>query len=395
MQEEKFISWDKDKAYSLVSGGLIYTLLRKLGFYTEGKLGFMQRALLFALMGWLPLLILSLFDGTFSGEDGQLAFVNDFLLHIRLLLVVPFLIWIEKLIDPAFDGYMNSIRRLIPVEDEKKFRDVVIRTDKLSNSWIPEILFLVIIYGLYFINWENLDLLGSRWRITDSSSNINPTSIYYIFISLPLYQFLLARWLWRWIVWVFTVLKFSQLNLRIEASHADQMAGLEFLSLVPMSFCLMCLALSSIFSAIIGEEIVYHGATLVTYVYTIIIFVITIPVIIHLPLLAFIPMLFRTRARAINRFGSLIQYHNHLYQQKWMEGKMPDKESILPSMDNSSMADINGSYQQAVKGMILIPINRNSMIYIILLLLIPFTPLILTMYSFSDLISKLVSIVSG
>ena len=31
MQEEKFISWNEDKTYSLVSGGLIYSLLLKLG----------------------------------------------------------------------------------------------------------------------------------------------------------------------------------------------------------------------------------------------------------------------------------------------------------------------------------------------------------------------------
>ena len=72
-----------------------------------------------------------------------------------------------------------------------------------------------------------------------------------------------------------------------------------------------------------------------------------------------------------------------------MEGKLPEGENILSSLDNSSMADINGSYQQAVKELELIPVNRKSLVAIMFLLLIPFTPLLFTIYSFSELISKM------
>jgi hypothetical protein len=103
----------------------------------------------------------------------------------------------------------------------------------------------------------------------------------------------------------------------------------------------------------------------------------------------------KAKARAINRFGSLIQYHNNLYKVKWMEGKLPSDDNILPSLDNSSMADINTSYQQAVQGMNLIPITRNQIIYAALILMIPFIPLIFTQYSLIELLSKLAQIVTG
>jgi hypothetical protein len=78
-----------------------------------------------------------------------------------------------------------------------------------------------------------------------------------------------------------------------------------------------------------------------------------------------------------------------------MEGQLPKNEHLLGSLDNSSMADINGSYQQAVKEMSIIPINRKSLIWMILMLMIPFLPLLFTMYSLKDLVDKLLKVVGG
>ena len=139
--KNKFISWDEDKDYSLVSGGLVYFLLRKLRLLKEGDRNLLFRGLILSLIAWLPLIVMSLADGTFLGEDGNLGVAQDFVLHIRLLLVVPFLIWIEKLIDPAFNIYMNATRRLIPPEEEAVFERTEAQTDSLSKSWLPEILF--------------------------------------------------------------------------------------------------------------------------------------------------------------------------------------------------------------------------------------------------------------
>jgi len=390
MKKNKFISWDQDKDYSLVRGGFLYFLINKLGLCGDSNLDLLLRALTFALLSWLPLLVFSVFYGTFFGTAGQLGFGQDFLTHLRLLVVVPFLVWVEKLIDPAFSEYMNSTRRIIPRDEEEKFGKLERFIDKLLNSWLPDILFLLLIYFFYLTSLQIMNQPELRWYDTG-----DPDRIYYYAISLPIYQFLFFRWLWRWFIWAFSVVKISRMNLQIEASHADQMAGLEYLSLVPLAFCVMCLAPAIVFSAMIGEEILYTGTTLTSFGYHIFFFVISIPIIVHLPLLTFMPLMIRIKARGITRFGSLIQYHNNLFKEKWMEGKLPEKESILPSLDNSSMADLNGSYQQAVQGMQLIPISRRALVFVALMLLVPFLPLAFTMYSLGELFSKLAKIVKG
>ena len=78
-----------------------------------------------------------------------------------------------------------------------------------------------------------------------------------------------------------------------------------------------------------------------------------------------------------------------------MEGQLPKDDHILGSLDNSSMSDINGSYQQAVKDMSIVPINQKSIIGMVLMLLIPFLPLLFTKYSLKDLIMNLMQVVSG
>jgi len=218
---------------------------------------------------------------------------------------------------------------------------------------------------------------------------------YYLFISVPVYQFLIIRWTWRWLIWAYSVLRISNLNLQIEASHADQMAGLEFMRLVPLTFCFLSLAFSAMYSALIGEDILYNGATLKEYYYPILFYAVLVTIGIHLPLIFMIPNLIKVRARAMNKFSSLIQYHNNLYREKWMEGQLPEDDHILGSLDNSSMADINGSYQQAVKEMSVIPINRNSIVGAIVMLLVPFIPLLFTEFSLKILLSKLLQVVSG
>jgi len=183
MKDDKFISWAEDKKYSLVTGGFIYTLLKKLNIIPKAETGIFKRALLIGLVAWVPLMIMTLIDGTFFGEEVTLSFIEDFAVHIRLLVVVPFLIIIEKIIDPAFDDYMNSTRRLIDKKDESVFLKISSRIDKLSNSWIPEIIFLLLIYTTFFFNIYQFDLSVSRWSTDIGDGGIDLAGAYYLFVA--------------------------------------------------------------------------------------------------------------------------------------------------------------------------------------------------------------------
>lgn len=390
----KLISWDDDKQHSLVSGGLIYSITMKFKFIAKKKHQLLYTAVLFSLVAWVPLLLLSIIDGTFIGNKVEINFLEDFSIHARLLVVIPFLILIEKMVDTAYDKYINSTRRRVISEEKNLFDSITKKVDRLSNSFIPEIIFLIVIYGAFFYYKVETDVSISIWNQI-SEGNFTITGWYLVAVGFPIYQLLIARWLWRWIIWFYSLIKFSRLELEIDATHADKMAGMEYLNIVPLTFGVLFLSSAIVFAAKIGMDITYYASTLKEYYFTILGFVVTIPLILFLPLLFFTPTIIKAKIYSINYFGSLIQYHNVLFREKWLGGKLPESESSLGSLDNSSLADINSSYQQSVSDINIIPINLKMLISIALLLLIPFLPLLLTFYSLSELISKLTSIVFG
>lgn len=391
----KQIHWENFTEHSLVTGGLLYSILVKLRLNSRNNPRFLKRALVLSAISWVPLCILTLLDGSFIGSGVAIPFLKDFVVHTRFLLVVPFLILAEKFIDPAYDNYINSTGLIVEPDREKEFQAIVDRTDRVSNSWIPEGLFLALIYILIFLNWEQSSTGISRWEFSrqGSSMSLSIAGLWFVFVSIPIYQMLLARWLWRWLVWAYSAVRFAGLELRLEASHADQMAGLSYLSIVPLAFGVLCAALAAVFSSQIGEAVVYRGAALMDFKYGVGFFVVLLPLLLFSPLLAYVPLMIKTKTRGIYSFGSLVQYHNNLYREKWLEGSSPKGKSILGAADNSSMADINGSYA-AVTQMKVIPVRPWTVVELSILLLVPFTPLLGLAYSFAEIISMLAGIIA-
>ena len=67
-----------------------------------------------------------------------------------------------------------------------------------------------------------------------------------------------------------------------------------------------------------------------------------------------------------------------------MDSSSTNKEPILGAMDNSSLADINGSYTPITE-MKLIPINYKMIVLSFVMNVIPYIPLVFTYYSFTEL----------
>jgi hypothetical protein len=387
--------WESFTKHSLVTGGLLYNILLKLRLISKEDPRFLKRSLVLSAVGWVPLCVLTLLDGTFTGSGVALPFLKDFIVHTRLLLVVPFLILAEKLVDPAYDNYINSTGLIVEGDHERQFQAIVARIDRVSNSWIPEGLLLALIYILNLLTWEQSSTDLSRWEFTrrGNSMNLSIAGLWFLIVSLPIYQMLLARWLWRWIIWAYSAVRFAALDLRLEASHSDEMAGLGYLNIVPLAFGVLSVALAAVFSSQIGESVAFEGAALKDFSYGVGFFVVLLPLAIFSPLLAYVPLLVKTKTREIYSFGGLVQYHNNLYREKWLEGRPPKGESILGAADNSSMADINGTYAMVTQ-MKVIPIRPWAVVEVGLLLLIPFIPLLGLAYSLTEIISMLAGIVA-
>ena len=307
------------------------------------------------------------------------AFSRDFYLHVRFLFVVPFLILIENLVDKSFIGFLEETDDIIPDTQQNASNQLVRRLDGLTNSFIPEILVLLVFYGLISLNWDSLSIFNSdrNFLLHTNSNSLAIGGWYYLLICTPVFLLLVFRWLWRWIIWIYSIIRISRFSLEMDPLHADKMGGLEYLNTVPLTLSYILVAPSAVFSAHIGMEIIYHGASLSEYVIPISAYIFMLPIILFAPLLLFIPKLIGMKTWAIKNFGSTIRKHNMAYRELWIEGKGKKEETLLGTMDNSSLADINGSYGP-VQDMQVIPINRKMILMSFALNLIPYLPLVFT-----------------
>ena len=381
---------NKYKDFSLVSGGLIYSMIIRIQGKLRGNKSLRNRAIIMAALSWIPLALITTIHVLTKGDQGGVSFLADLTMYTRLLFAVPCFILVEKSIDRIFIQYVQTTEKVIHPDFKKQFDKTLNTIDKLSNSWLPEVIILLFIYALVLFNWNNMHVFesGRGYLVDSGTEKLTLAGWYFILFSLPVYQLLVFRWIWRFIIWVYSIIRFSRFEFRLEAMHTDQMAGLGYMNLFPMYFSFLAMVYGSIYASVIAMEILYNGSSLIDYIYNIIFFILAMVFFLYAPLLTYIPLLLRTKARGIYLFGSLNTEHNNDYMEKWIYNKNP-KDEILGALDNSSLNDITGSYS-AVMNMKVVPFNPRMFLTSFLLLCIPFVPLVFTMYSPGELFRNLI-----
>jgi hypothetical protein len=113
--------------FSLVRGRPFYRLLvRSHLVETESHHAF-RRAILFALIAWLPLFVLSALQGVALGSTVRIPLLFDFAANVRFLIAGPLLIIAEIIIDPRIKSrvkhFINS--GLIQEENPQDFESAV------------------------------------------------------------------------------------------------------------------------------------------------------------------------------------------------------------------------------------------------------------------------------
>ena len=382
--------------FSLVKGGLIYKLTSIFRRNSKQKRGLMNTALALAIITWVPLAIMALFYGTLIDDDTTISFFEDFVVHVRFLLVIPFLILIEGIVDRTFINYIKVTDNIIPNNQQERYNRLVATLVKLTNSYIPEIIVLVVYYIAIFTNPDLISSedSGRNYLTYIGTNTLNMAGWYNFLIGVPIFLMVMFRWFWRWIVWFYSMIKISFFKVYIDPLHADKMAGLGYLNLVPLTFSFILVAPSAMLSAEIGIDIIYNNASFMSYSETILFYVFITPIILYLPLFIFMPKLTNARNDGIIEFGDLIRVHNYDYAKKWIDVKQENDEAILGTMDNSSLADINGSYGP-IEEIKIIPADLMAIGRSFIMNVIPYIPLVFTYYSVAELFKLLLKSMAG
>jgi hypothetical protein len=382
--------------FCLVSGGPLYQLWGRTRLSDPELRLVHRRALAASTLAWLPLLLLSWFDGRAWGSGVAMTFLQDVEVHARMLVAVPLFmlaeVWAHRELPPivrrfVLDGLVTPVER-------PRFDAAIDSATRWRNSVVAELLLVAIVYGLGIaVFWRTQFALDvNTWYASTDSGRLRSTLAgwWMVLVSMPIFLFFFLRWCYRLLIWTRFLWQVSRLDLDLEAAHPDGMAGLHFVTVTEHAYRPILLAMGSVLSGMIANRILYTGAALIEFKLEIVGTVILLLFAVLGPLLVFIPNLRSTRRRGIAEYGTLGQRYARQFRQKWASDGPAAAEPLLGSADIQSLADLHNAYQ-VVEQIPILPFHLRTLLLPTLTVLLPLAPLLLTTFSVEELVDRLAS----
>jgi hypothetical protein len=382
--------------FSLVLGGPLFQLLRR-SHLSGGALELLHRRILFIVFfAWLPLLLLSLLGGSALGGAINVSFLHDIEVQTRFLVALPVLIAAELIVHlrirPAVLKFVE--RNIIVPEELPKFHAAIDTAMRLRNSVGLEVGLVVLVYTLgQWIWWSQIAIGGATWYAIpqDTRLHLTPAGYWYVFVSVPFFQFILIRWYWRVFIWFRFLWQVSRLNLNLIPTHPDRAGGLGFLGKTAYAFGPLLFAQGALLSGIIATQILVEGKSLLSFKVQIAGFVAFFVLFTLAPLGVFMPPLLRAKRNGLGEYGRLASRYVQEFEGKWIRGGASKGDELLGSGDIQSLADLGNSYA-IIQEMRAVPFGIRDVTPLVVASAVPLLPLLLTVFSLEELVLRLIKI---
>jgi hypothetical protein len=385
--------------FSLVLGGPLFQLMRGSGLANDALALVHRRIAVAATVSWLPLLVLSAIEGRLSGNGQAIPFLNDLETHIRFLVAIPILIGAELVVHQRLRPLIAQFkaRNLVPGPELARFDGAVSAAMRLRNSVVAEVLLIAFVYFVgVFVVWRQYFALdaATTWYTDPSGaeSGLSLAGLWYVFVSLPLFQFLLCRWYFRLFVWARFLWQVSRIDLALVPTHPDRVGGLGFLGGSVRAFAPLGAALGTVAAGQVANRIYFAGARLPEFTIEIASVALVALFVFVAPLVVFAPQLLEAKRTGLREYGLLAERYVRGFDTKWLRGGAPGDEPLVGSGDIQSLADLSTSYA-VVESMNSVPVSRNAIMQFVFATILPFGPLLLTMMPLEQLIRNLVGMV--
>lgn len=380
--------------FSLVLGGPLFQLLRKA--HLEGDaLELLNRRLIASiLVTWFPLLILSTF-GTNVGGIGRISFFRDIEVHVRFLAALPILIVAELVVHSRIRPVVRRFVewRIVLPKDMPAFHKAVESAVKVRNSLSVELALLGAVYTLGLWVWNSRSALGlvTWYGLPRGRWNLTPAGYWYVFVSLPIFQFILLRWYMRLLIWFRFLWQVNRIELNLVPTHPDRCGGLSFLGKSSYAYAPILFAQGAILAGIVADRVLYGGESLKSFEFQIGGFIVFFVFVVLGPLLMFSLRMAHTRRKGLADYGLFAQRYVESFDQKWVRGPAPSAE-LLGTGDIQSLADLGNSYD-IVREMRVVPFGLQDVSRLAIATAAPLSPLLLTIFSVEELISRIIKVV--
>jgi hypothetical protein len=381
--------------FSLVLGGPLYQLFRRTHLAGDALELLQRRVVVITTIAWLPLLLLSAVSGHAIGDSIAIPFLHDVETQARFLIALPILVIAELLVHrrlrPAVRQFVE--RRMVSAKDLPGFQQAIESTLRLRNSVLIEVALIVLVYTVGIGVWRNGIALGSAsWYALPEGNQmpLTPAGYWLMFVSVPIFQFLLVRWYFRFFLWFWLLFRISRLDLNLVPIHADRTGGQGFLGVSTNAFAPILVAQGVVLAGLIASQIFYAGRTLPEFKVAIVGFVAFFITATLIPLIVFAPRLAEARRNGLRDMGRLASRYGKDFEEKWLsaDGSRSDSE-LLGTGDIQSLADLGNSFS-VVQEMRFLPFGWRDVTRLAVITSAPFLPLLLTVFSLEDFATYLI-----
>ena len=382
-----------DDSYRFSSGGPFNQVLSRIGLGASGLEGIKKRMGVIVLLTYFPLLVLSTIQGFAYNPNIKLPFLFDVTEAVRFIFVGPLLIFSEAFIEQWLDlGVKYMRKRLVDDIEREKFESFVASARRWRDSYLIEIIFLFCLVPLQLMDMQNnMPVQSSSWRFLSADAHASYAWFWFAFFARPLIRFLVLRLLWRYVIWSLFLCRISGLDLKVIPTHPDRHGGLTFIASCHEKFSLIAFIFGLQVASTIAEKIIFEGRSLLSFQFEVLGVIMVVYLTFLTPLLAFTGKLLQAKRRGLFEYGILADEYSTAFHNKWVDAKGRE-ESILGTSDIQSLADMSNSYQ-IVNEMRLCLINKSTLLTFIIASLLPFAPLILSVYPFDVLVHQVLKVV--
>jgi hypothetical protein len=206
----------------------------------------------------VPLLLLLANGGGYPAG----LYLRDLGAWAKFLIAPVLLTLAEKPIEFALDARLRILFGipLVASHSMPAASSAVTAARMRSGMWQAELVCLVIAGAASCLNAARfLNGTGPAWAA--SEDGLTSAGIWCLVVSNTLYWFLLARIVWKHIVWTGFLSAIASRHLRLVATHPDGHGGLGFLGGYPAGYALFSVGVSSVIAAGIGHVMQREAVT--------------------------------------------------------------------------------------------------------------------------------------
>lgn len=376
-------------------GGPLHRLGCRLGLVRDDT-DSLRLGVALALLAWGVLIVLAVVSGV-GANVFSLSVLGG---HIRLLVAIPLFFLCETWTVPRMAEFVHEIvsSGMVPSAALPTLEADIRRVRRMKDSWLAEFFLFAIAWSLPLFE-PLIHLSGGAtggWEalLARSERGLTWVTVWYLAFCLPLFRFLVLRWLWRLGLWCWFLWRVQRLRLHLVPTHPDGVAGLGYLEVVHEQFTPLVVALSAVCAASFAEDF-SSGAMAFETLYRIAPLVLVLIAALFIgPLCVFSPILWACRVNGWSEYMAMASRYVNAFDRRWIRDQTATGESQLGTPDMQSLADLTNSVN-VVRNMRWIPVSRRLAASLAAAAVLPMLPLFLLQYPAADLLKRLLGALTG